>query len=117
MRVFLGTEEIASVVTGLTQGFQSLGHKTTSYVSQRNKYYNDGYDIEKGTPLNNLIGYENKNYPRLMKRICSRIDRQITPTVLHLQTQRLIKSHDVFVFIWRPWVAEWNVLQKIRVAG
>jgi hypothetical protein len=117
MKVFLGTEEIASVLFGLAEGFRSLGHETTTYVSQRNKLYYDDYDIEKGTPLNNLIEYTTKNYPPLLKRISSKIDRMITPHWLDLQTASLITHHDVFVFIWRPWRPEWSVFSRIKAAG
>ncbi len=117
MRIFLGTEEVAAVLSGLNEGFLELGHETTTYVSLANKYYNVKYDIEKGMPIMNALKYSKRKWPFIVKRLLSSLDYRVTPYWLNLQTSKLIREHDLFVFIWRPWVHESRLFQKIKKAG
>lgn len=117
MKIFLGTEDMASVLSGLNEGFRALGHATTTYVSERNIYYDMRYDIEKGSFLSNIIDYRRKRIPEFLRYLGARIDARLTPHWLRLQSDKLINDHDLFIFIWKPWLPEWEIFEKIKKAG
>lgn len=108
MRIFIGTEEIASLLTNMSTGFRELGYSVTTYVSAENKFYKKNkYDIVRGKLLNGLIRYsDSKRLPKNVKRFLNKIDEIISPQYLKLKNRKLIKDHDVFIFFWGPWVPE-----------
>lgn len=108
MRIFIGTEEIASLLTNLSTAFKELGHTVTTYVTAENRFYGKNkYDIVRGKLLNDLIRYsDNKRLSKNSKRYLNKIDEIISLQYLKLRNQKLIDEHDVFVFFWAPWVPE-----------
>ena len=108
MKIFIGTHEIASILKELSNGFKTLGHEVTSYVSFKNIFYKKfRYDIERGNLINGIIKYTSwKILPSRVKTYCTLIDARISVPYLKMRNRKIIKDHDVFVFIWRPWLDE-----------
>lgn len=115
MKIFIGSDDIASVLSGLSEGFKDLGHEVTTFVFSKNKFYEDiEYDIISPAPLNFLL---KKNFPQPFTSAVSRLDRILTDTFLNLKTDSWIKAHDLFIFIWRPWINEETLFKRIKKAG
>jgi hypothetical protein len=119
MRVFIGTEEIASLLSGVAFGFKELGHQVTTYTSAKNKFYATyKYDIVRGTLIDDAIHYWNWNFlPARLKDYCKRVDTLLTMPYLKWKSKKLIREHDVFIFIWRPWLPESYLFPLIKKAG
>ena len=119
MRVFIGTEEIASLLTDLAYGFKKMGISVTTYRRYENKFYTlNKYDITGGNLLNNIFNY--KNWKFLSKNVqyyLERIDEKITGPFLKIKTRSLVKNHDVFIFIWRPWLHESYLFPLLKKKG
>ena len=119
MRVFIGTEEIASLLTDLAYGFKKPGISVTTYRRSENKFYTlNKYDITGGNLLNNIFNY--KNWKFLSKNVqyyLERIDEKITGPFLKIKTRSLVKNHDVFIFIWRPWLHESYLFPLLKKKG
>ena len=107
MRIFIGTEEIASILTNLSVGFNELGHTVTTYVTAKNEFYaRDKYDIVRGRLLYSMFRYDRKKIPVRITDYLGRIDEIITSQYLKYKNRKLIDTHDVFIFLWRPWLPE-----------
>ncbi|MBL7701541.1 MAG: hypothetical protein JNM14_04790 [Ferruginibacter sp.] len=119
MKIFIGTEEIASLLSGLAFGFRSLGHQVTTYTSAKNKFYNTHqYDIVRGTLVNDLIHYWDwKFLPKRLKDYSKRIDTFISIPYLKWKNRKLIEENDVFIFIWRPWLHESYLFPLLKKKG
>ncbi len=107
MRIFIGTEDIASILTNLSIGFKELGHTVTTYVTVSNKFYaNNKYNRIRGRVLHNIFRYDERKMPAVIKKYLLKIDNRITSQYLKYKNKKLIDTHDVFVFIWKPWLPE-----------
>jgi hypothetical protein len=108
MKIFIGTQEIASVITDLSVGFKKLGHQVTTYVQAKNKYYNENkYDIIRGHIFNNIFNYQNsKKLSANAKYYLGRIDEIISAPFTEIRNRKIINNHDLFIFIWQPWLPE-----------
>jgi hypothetical protein len=119
MRIFIGTEEIASLLSDLAFGFKELGHKVTTYASAKNKFYTTHkYDVVRGTLVNDIIHYWNWNFlPKRLKDYFNRVDKLISIPYLKWKNKKLIKEHDLFIFIWRPWLNESYLFPMLKKMG
>ena len=119
MRIFIGTEEIASLMTDLTYGFKGLGFKVTTYTKSRNRFYPlNKYDITRGKLLNDIFHYENwKVLPKKIKYYIGRIDDIVTAPYLKIRNKKLIDDHDIFIFIWQTWLPESYLFPLIKKSG
>lgn len=117
MKIFIGCDDIASILSGLAEGFRAHGHHVTTFVFDKNKYYPEArYDICAVPPIRSRF-----NYPRYVpvKGLVSRlgsVDQRMLTSALRKQSERWIEDHDVFVFVWRPWLDEAELLYRIRDA-
>lgn len=115
MKIFIGSEDIASVLSGISEGFKELGHEVTTFVFSKNKFYEDTeYDIIAPSPLIFLQKIKNTQPLTTVIGHCNRI---LTNSFLYLKTDSWIKSNDLFIFIWRPWINEEILLKRIKKAG
>lgn len=119
MRIFIGTEEIASLLSDLASGFKDMGYKVTTYVTAKNKFYpTHKYDIVRGTLINDLIHYwEWKFLSNRLKDYCKRIDTFISVPYLKWKNRKLIEDHDLFIFIWKPWLDESYLFPLLKKKG
>ena len=93
MRIFIGTEEIASLLSDLAFGFTELGYEVTTYASAKNKFYAAyQYDIVRGTLVNDIVHYWDwKFLPKRLKNYFNRIDKQLSIPYLKWKKKRIIK--------------------------
>lgn len=118
MRVFTGCYDIASVLSGVTEGFRLAGHSVTSFVLERNKFYPDaGYDVIKELPIHSRFRYNEVKIPGFIKAGFQKADSLIYRKQLKRLTHKLIDEHDLFVFIWRPWLDEQYLFPLIKQKG
>ena len=119
MRIFIGTEEIASLLTDLAFGFKKLGLPVTTYKKSKNKFYTSNkYDISRDSILNSIFNYRNwKFLSKASQYYLERIDEKITEPYLKIKNRKLINNHDVFVFIWRPWLHESYLFPLLKKKG
>ena len=119
MRIFIGTEEIASLLTDLAYGFKKLGIPVTTYKRSHNKFYAlNKYDISRGNLLNSVFKYENWKFLTKNNRYyLERLDEIISTPYLKLKNRKLINQHDVFIFIWRPWLHESYLFPLLKKKG
>lgn len=119
MKIFIGTEEIASVITDLTVGFRKLGHDVTTYVQTKNKFYaSSKYDIVRGNIFNNIFNYlDSKKLSANIKYYLGRIDEIISAPFTDIRNRKIIKDHDLFIFIWRPWLPESYLFPLLKKKG
>lgn len=119
MKIFIGTEEIASLLSGTAYGFKELGHEVTTYTSAKNKFYASyKYDVVRGTVINDIIHYWDwKFLPKRLKDYCNRVDKLLSIPYLKWKNKKLIEDHDLFVFIWRPWLPESYLFPLLKKRG
>ncbi len=119
MKIFIGTEEIASLLSGVADGFKELGHEVTTYTTAKNKFYTTyKYDVVRGTVVNDLIRYYDwKFLPKRLKDYCNRIDTVLSIPYLKWKNKELINNHDLFIFIWRPWLPESYLFPLLKKKG
>jgi hypothetical protein len=119
MNIFIGTEEIASVITDLAYGFKKLGHQVTTYTQTKNKFYtNSKYDIVRGDIFNNIFNYHNsKILPANIKYYIARIDQAFSAPFIAIRNKKIIKEHDLFIFIWHPWLPESYLFPALKKKG
>ena len=115
MRVFIGCHDIASILTGLAEGFEESGHTVTRFVFGTNKFYPQlKYDIIVEPSIEKTLRYTSKSFPGFIRSILSRIDNQLLSFKLKRMTPSLISGHDLFVFIWQPWLEESVIYKKLK---
>ncbi len=119
MRVFIGTEEIASLLSDLARGFRELGNEVTTYVTAKNKFYTEHkYDIVRGTLVNDIIHYWDwKFLPKRLKDYFNRVDKLISIPYLKRKNKKLIEEHDLFIFLWGPWLQESFLFPLLKEKG
>lgn len=119
MRIFIGTEEIASLLSDLAFGFREQGYKVTTYTSAKNKFYKTHtYDIVRGTLINDIINYWDwKFLSNRLKDYIKRIDTLLSMPYLKWKNRELIEEHDLFIFIWRPWLDESYLFPLLKKKG
>ncbi len=97
MKVFIGCLDIATILSGLAEGFRNAGHLVTTYVSERNPFYSHiSYDIIKEPFFKSRLRYPNKNYPDVVKGILKRSDDLISYFGLQRLNDKIINDHDLF---------------------
>lgn len=119
MRIFIGTEEIASLLSDLAFGFKEAGHEVTTYVSAKNKFYTTHkYDIVRGNLVNDIIHYWDWNFlPKRLKDYGSRIDKFLSVPYLKRKNKKLVDEHDLFIFLWKPWLHESYLFPLLKKKG
>jgi hypothetical protein len=119
MNIFIGTSEIASVLTELAEGFKELGHNVTTYVTEVNKFYEkNNYDIKRNLFLNDQFNYKSKKWiPSRIKNEIEKIDLKFKSIYLKIKNKKLIENNDLFIFIWEPWIEESLLFPLIKSKG
>lgn len=118
MKIFVGCYDIASILSGIAEGFRDLGHSVSTFVVQKNKFYpHIKYDIVKEPLIQSQIDFQNLSIQKKLKSAIQRVDNVLSNWRLESLTNKLIKEYDVFVFIWRPWTSEEKLFKKIKAAG
>jgi hypothetical protein len=119
MKIFIGTEEIASLLSDLAFGFRELGYDVTTYATAKNKFYaTHKYDVIRGMLVNDIIKYSKwKYFPARLKDYSQRIDKLISIPFLKWKNRKLIEEHDLFIFIWSPWLHESSLFPLLKKKG
>ncbi len=100
-RIFIGTADTSSCLTGLSKGFRNLGCSVTTMVTARTIYQpDDTYDVVRGRELEKIFDYP--TWPRLLRAPFSRTDLALSFVLNGMFTPKYLE-HDVFVFIYEPW--------------
>ncbi|KAA9327402.1 glycosyltransferase family protein [Adhaeribacter soli] len=118
MKVFIGCFDIASILSGLAEGFRDAGHEVTTFVLERNKFYPDvQYDIVQEPFFKAKLNFQDKKIPGPVKAILQHTDNFTSRLALERITDDLIKAYDLFIFIWRPWLPEEKIFKRIKAAN
>ncbi len=119
MRIFIGTEEIASLIADLASGFRELGHTVTTYVGAKNTFYKShDYNIVRGMFLNDTFHYKDSQFlSARLKDYTNRVDSRITTAWLKWKNKKIIDDHDVFIFIWKSWLPESYLFPLLKKKG
>lgn len=118
LRVFIGCLDVASILTGTAEGFKKLGHKVTTFVFEKNKYYpHASYDIVKSTYIGSKINFQKTSLPLVFKKALQSVDNFAFNLELNRITSKLIDDHDLFIFIWQPWIREDKLFKRIKAKG
>jgi len=112
MKIFIGTSEIAGMLTFVADAYRVLGHDVTTCVNNFGKtFYNQSYDII----LNKQILPEGVSQP-MIDRVCRKVNRMYQSR-LREQAFKLHRDlHDVYIFIWNGFntdsTADYEYLKK-----
>lgn len=119
MKIFIGVADIASLLTELANGFEELGHNVTTYVAEKERFYGEyEYSIIRGTFFDNLINYKKwKFLTDKMKYNLKRLDEILSVPYIKYKNRYIIENHDVFIFIWRPWINESRLFRQLKKKG
>jgi len=113
MKIFLGCYDIASILSGLAEGFKDLGHSVTTFVFDKNKFYpNIEYDIVFTSKRGN-----EKSILKHIPPIANWLDKRNSELELRKKTNEWINEFDLFIFVWRPWLDEEELFKQIKLAG
>ncbi len=115
MRVFIGCEEIASVIGGLSTGFRELGHEVTAMVTQPPRFdLGAQFDVVRGKVLGRFArAHTNAS---ILSRFGDRADDFLSPVWNGIATPQYL-AHDLFVFVWRPWVPSAALFPLLKRLG
>ncbi len=113
MKIFLGCDDIASILSGLAEGFKDMGHSVTTFVFEKNKFYPDiNYDIVFHTTKKT----REKSILKPFTKIAHWLDSRQSEIELKQKTKEWINEFDLFVFVWRPWLDEKELFKEIKLA-
>lgn len=96
MRIFLGTNDVAKILTGLKEGFLANGCEVTTLVKDLHPFYDFDYDHTILRRFKNSANYKNKH----IRRAVEFADYSIQNYRIKTRLDRFIEEHDVFVFLW-----------------
>jgi hypothetical protein len=113
MKVFLGTHDIARILTGFKEGFQSLGCTVTTLVREQHPFYEQEYDYTISRKFPNSISIKNKYTRKLIEYA----DFNIQNLRIKQKLNRFIQEHDVFVFIWQSLQKNFADYELIKAAN
>lgn len=116
MKIFLGTHDIALYLTGLAEGFKNLGISTTTYVTHRNKFSRDlNYDfVGVGNFIDKIYLSDNIFCPKWFKEGLLIFGKLYIKIFKKSFFEKIIKEHDIFIFIWEPWIHESLLFKKLK---
>lgn len=119
MKIFIGTEEIASILYQLGEGFKANGHEVTTYIRRKNKYYNSlQYNIVRDTLFDEILKYSTWRFiSNRFKNYFKKIDNEISKPWLWFKNKKLVQDHDIFIFIWEPWFSEEKLFPYLKKKG
>ena len=116
LRVFLGTEDTASCLSGLALGFRRRGHTVTTMVEARSRFLpNQRYDIVRGRELQSRFDYTRSS--RLVSAIGRRVDARLIGPMVNAASSPQYLEHDLFVFFARPWLPERMLFPLLKRLG
>ena len=115
MKIFIGCEEIGRALTGFAAGFRALGHEVTTLIKAKNKFYDYKYDYQLDL-LGRVIDSSDlkTNIAKKAYKMASAVPRRIYERAL---LPKLIKEHDLFIFIWSSVLPDFSDISKIKNAG
>jgi hypothetical protein len=96
MRIFLGTNDVAKILTGFKEGFLANGCTVTTLVKDLHPFYEFHYDYTILRQFKNSASYKNRH----LRRMIEFADYNIQNYRIKKKLSRFIEEHDVFVFIW-----------------
>ena len=115
MRVFVGCEEIAGILNGVSKGFEALGHEVTSLVEVPPTFYN--FEYTYNLSLLSRLWDRNKIENQPLNKLYGGVDRVLKWIYLHSILNNLIKEHDLFIFIWKTLLPDQRDLEIIKNQG
>lgn len=113
MKVFLGTNDVAKILTGFKEGFQANGCEVTTLVKDLHPFYEFEYDYTILRQFTNSANYKNKQ----LRRVIEFADYNIQNYRIKKRLDRFIEEHDVFVFIWSSLLKEFSDYPLIKKAN
>ena len=115
MRVFVGCEEVAGILNGISEGFKALGHEVTSLVEYPPTFYD--FEYSYNLSLLSRLWDRNKIKNQLLSKIYGGTDKVLKWVYLHTILKNLIKEHDLFIFIWKTLLPGQKDLEIIKTQG
>lgn len=113
MKIFLGTNDVAKILTGFKEGFLANGCEVTTLVKDLHPFYEFDYDYTILRQFSNSANYKN----RQLRRIVEFADYNIQNYRIKKRLDRFIEEHDVFVFIWSSLQKEFSDYPLIKKAN
>jgi glycosyltransferase involved in cell wall biosynthesis len=113
MNVFLGTHDIAKILTGFKEGFQSLGCNVTTLVKESHPFYKQEYNYTISRKFPNSNAIKNKH----TRKIIEYADFNVQNLRIKQKLNRFIQEHDVFVFIWQSLQKDFADYRLIKAAN
>ena len=111
LKIFIGTHNVASQIQDWQRGFEALGHKVTSA----------SYDYGLGRVSFKADINLTKSYTWDFGGVRPQSFRKyLTKSFFGYRTRllnKVIKDHDIFVFIWSSFQNDFSDLERIKAAG
>ena len=103
MKIFIGTNNIANILTGLKSGLEDLGHTVTAVLKDKSKYYTDeGYQTiyRKWDHRNPKI--------ELLNRVKEKIDYSTQAKKSNKLLIDSLKDTDLYIFLWSSFLSDYS---------
>jgi hypothetical protein len=113
MKVFIGTHDVAKILTGYKEGFKSIGCEVTTLVKAVYPLFPEQYDHTILRTFPNSGSIKNK-YAR---KIIEYADFNIQDLRIKKKLDQFIEEHDVFIFIWHSLQKDFSDYQLIKAAN
>ncbi len=112
MRVFLGTNNIANILSGLTTGFQRLGCEVNALIKEKSPYYKD-------ENFNSVYRLNEKRYNNLgfLTRAKDKFDYSRQRKKLNELLYKSIPNTDVYIFLWSTFRNDLSDLKILKDQG
>lgn len=113
MKIFLGTNDVAKILTGFKEGFLANGCEVTTLVKDLHPFYEFNYDYTILRRFSGSANYKNKQ----LRKIVEFADYNIQNYRIKKRLDRFIEEHDIFVFIWSSLQRDFADYQLIKKAN
>lgn len=109
MKVFLGNNNVANILTGLLKGLEYNGIEIISLEKEKSKYY-DSRPFKKIYRFWNDITFKNK--------FLNKIKEKTDYTIQNYRCKRYLKKHikdtDIFIFLWSSVLSDFSDYAYIK---
>lgn len=112
MKIFIGCDEVASILYGLSEGLKACGHEVTTLVKSPHQFYN--YTYSYNTNLLSKYVDRRKIKNTLADKTYGAVNTLIRSVYSNLLLPRLVREHDLFIFMWSSLRADFSDLTLIK---
>ncbi|HYG50126.1 MAG TPA: glycosyltransferase [Flavobacteriales bacterium] len=103
MRIFIGTNNVANILTGIQAGFEELGHETTVLLKEKSRYYAD----EKFTTV--YRKWDDRKFKnQFLTKVKEKIDFLRQAKKLDSYLESSVSTTDLFIFCWSSFKTDFS---------